>query len=281
MTLEAEGDRTPSLPSKLGPDSENRYRLVWYPDACEAFVSRSSRGGGQTGSPVLDIRTQLDDDEDPEDGRSKRSLRRSRGTIRRYAVANRCNVLISPTYDDEHLDRATDRQAVELDVRNAVRRLRGAWGERFPYVSMPEMMPERSEREGVPVYNGMIITPRMPRAVFDALIESWPYGRGDGYNGVDVTQWRQKRGGAQYASKALTKYAGKQLGEAPRGKQAYRVGQGFQPERREMEGIEGRTGSAGEVLEVWAEQVERVELEKLIEVENDEGLYVDAAWGMW
>lgn len=279
--LEGAGDRSPSLGHKLGPRHEKRYRLVWYPDACEAFVARASGGGQQAGSPVLDIGTQLDDENERENGRLPHSLRRSRTAIRRYSVANRCNVLVSPTYSDEHLDRGGDRKAVELDLRNTVRRMRHAWGERFPYVAMPEVQPERSEREGVPVYNGMILVPRLPRAVFDSVIEGWPYGAGDGYNGVDVTRWREKRGGAQYASKALSSYAGKSLGAAPPGRQAYRVGQGFQPRKEEIQVSGGPSGAAVEVLEVWADQIEGVELSELLGIDDDKGRSLDAAWGIW
>jgi hypothetical protein len=268
--------------------SDGRYRLVVYPDACEAYVTRPSwGGGGGSDSSVLDNSTQLDDEpigDDAtatiEDGRKPQSLRRSRSAIRRYSVANRLNVLVSPTYSDDHLDRASDRTLVQLDVRNLVRRMRWAWGESFPYVAMPEVQPERSEREGVPIYNGMVLVPRLPEGVFRSVIDGWGFGGGGGYRGVDITQWREKRGGAQYASKALSFYGSKSLGGAPSGQQAYRVGQGFQPVREVTEGVHAPPSSAVEVLGVWSE-VYGVDLQELRQVRDDQGGDLDAAWAIW
>lgn len=234
----------------------DRWTVTVYPTAQEAWVTRPliARSRLQSAppavAPVLDIRAQLDVRNSEPETRNDQSLRRSRGRIRRYAVANNCNVLVTPTYAPEHLDRATDRERVELDVRNLVRFMRSRWGEPFPYVSMPELQPERSREEGVGVYNGMVLVPRMPRAVFDAVIAQWPYGQGDGYNGVDITRWRSKRGGAGYASKALSRYAGKGLGAAPPGGQSYRVGQGFQPVREVTRFRSDEVWEPGDALEV-------------------------------
>jgi hypothetical protein len=263
-------------------DEIGRYRLVVYPDAGEAVVARAGSGGRRSTSSVLDIRTQLDvsaTEELHEKGRGPRSLRRSRSAIRRYATANRCNVLVTWTYADRYLERATSRDQVLRDGRNLVRYMRSRWGEPFPYVAMPEIQPERSEREGVEVYNGMLLVPRMPRVVFDAIRRGYPYGEGDGYNGIDVTEWSDPRGGARYASKALSAYASKSLGMAPPGRQAYRVGQGFQPRREEWV-ASGAAGSAADLLEVWIERTGH-RLEVLESVIDDEGRPVDAAWGMW
>ena len=258
-------------------DDQGRYRLTVYPEAAEAVVARSAGVGAPKRSPsVLDIGPQLDET----NGRRPQHLARARAKIRRYCVANGCNVLISPTYSDEHLDRAADRQCVELDGRNLVRRLRYVWGDRFPYVFMAEVQPERSERMGFPIYNGMLLVPVMPRPVFDAAIETWRFGRGDGYNGVDVTVWSEKRGGAAYASKALGAYASKQLAVGlEAGRQAYRVGEGFQPRREEWV-VSAPAWSAREALEVWAEH-EGHELEAVREISDDEGRPVDVSWGIW
>lgn len=257
-------------------DDLGRYRLVAYPDAGEAVVARAGGGGRRSTPSVLDICPQLDE----RGKRRPQHLARARSRIRRYCTANRCNVLISPTYSDEHLERATDRARVELDLRNLVRRLRYAWGRPFPYVAMPEVQPNRSERVGVPVFNGMVLVPRMPRRVFESVIEGWPYGAGDGYNGVDITEWTDPRGGARYASKSLTQYASKGLGELIEpGKQLYRVGEGFQPRREEWV-ASGAAGSAIDLLEVWIERKGH-RLEVLRSVSDDEGRPVDAAWGMW
>lgn len=264
-----------------GPgDGNGRYRLTVYPEAAEAILIRAGGGGGNRGKPrsalsVLDNVAQLD--VDPERRRDVQSRARSR--IRRYCVANGCNVLLTPTYSDEHLERASDRESVELDTRNLVRFIRSRWGERFPYVSMPEVQPERSEREGRAIYNGMILLPRVPKPVFEAVREQWRYGGGDGYNGIDFEQWSDKRGGAQYASKALSRYASKSLGQAPRGKQAYRVGEGFQPRRVDWS-ASGPAWSASELLATWAEH-QGHELEALREPTDDEGRSLDLAWAIW
>ena len=265
-----------------GSDDLGRYRLVVYPDAGEAVVTRAGSGSSRRTPSVLDIRTQLDDG--ATDGlqvgtREERSLRRARSAIRRYSTANRCNVLVSPTYSDEHRERATDRESVEVDLRNLVRRMRYVWGEPFPYVAMPEVQPERSEREGRAIYNGMVLVPRMPKGVFEQVIRSWPYGQGDGYNGVDITEWSDRRGGAQYASKALSRYASKSLGMAPPGRQSYRVGQGFQPRREEWV-ARGAPGTSSDLLEVWIERNGH-RVEALQAVNDDDGRPLDAAWGMW
>lgn len=268
----------------MGPGDRSGSRpltITWYPEAGEAFVARPSYGSeGRNHSSVLDIGTQLDHGEETprSEGRLPQSLRRSRASIRRYAAANGCNLLVSSTYADQHLNRATDRKGVELDCRNMVRRIRRAWGEAFPYLTMPEVQPERSEREGRAVYNGMVLTPRLPRRVFDAVIESWPYGEGDGYNGVDITPFEGARGGARYASKALARYASKGLDVAPAGQQAYRVAQGYQPTKYVDLGASG--ASAVDLLEVWAEHY-GLELETLRAVTDDEGHVMDAAWAMW
>lgn len=257
---------------------EQRYRLTVYPEASEAVIVRVGASGGspERAPSVLDIGPQLD-----EGGKRRpQHLARARSRIRRYCTANRCNVLISPTYSEDHLERAADRACVELDMRNLVRRMRYAWGQPFPYVAMPEVQPKRSERVGVPVFNGMVLVPRMPRGVFESVIEGWPYGAGDGYNGVDVTEWSDKRGGARYASKSLTQYASKGIGELIEpGKQLYRVGQGFQP-RREEWGVSAPAWSSAEALEVWAESAGH-DLEMVCAISDDEGRAVDAAWGMW
>ena len=263
-------------------DDLGRYRLVAYPDAGEAVVTRAGGGGRRSTPSVLDKRAQLDvsaTGELQEKGRLPQSLRRSRTAIRRYATANRCNVLVSWTYSDRYLERATSRDQVLQDGRNLVRFMRSRWGGPFPYVFMPEIQPQRSEREGLEVYNGMLLVPRMPRAVFDAIREGYRYGEGDGYNGIDVTEWSHPRGGARYASKALSRYASKSLGMAPPGRQAYRVGQGFQPRREEWV-ASGAPGTATDLLEVWMERKGH-RLELLQSVIDDEGRPVDAAWGMW
>lgn len=259
-----------------GSDDLGRYRLVVYPDAGEAVITRAGSGSSRRTPSVLDIGPQLDDG----GKRRPQHLARARSRIRRYCTANRCNVLISPTYSDDHLERAADRACVELDLRNLVRRMRYVWGEPFPYVSMPEVQPERSERVGVPIFNGMVLVPRMPRGVFESVIERWAYGAGDGYNGVDVTEWSDKRGGASYASKSLTQYASKGLGELIEpGKQLYRVGQGFQPRREEWV-ASGAPGTSGDLLEVWMER-NGYRVEALQSVSDDDGRPLDAAWGMW
>jgi hypothetical protein len=208
INAEADGERLGwGIPESAGPDVPQADGL-WTP------------------SSVLEVPPQLV----VVGERRSDHLRRSASRVRRYAVENGLVVMLTGTYADLHLVRAGDRAQVMEDGRRLVRRVRESWGERFPYVLTVEAQEERSEREGVVVFNTMMLTPSLPREVFDYSISSWPYGLGDGYNGIDVKDWRKDAaGGARAAAGYAAKYFGKSFDGAPVRGQLYRVAQGFQP----------------------------------------------------
>jgi len=97
----------------------------------------------------------------------------------------------------------------------------------------------------------MTLIPSLPLQVFDQVRSSWAYGLGDGYNGVDLTRWESSGRAAGYASKSMGGYASKSLEEVPAVEQSYRVAQGFQPPRVEID-LEVPHNSAVEAAQSWS-----------------------------
>jgi len=202
-------------------------------------------------SSVLDYPSQLDQSRRDPLIRREDNRTRSVGRVRRFVVANGLDVMISTTYADGFFERATDRRVVLGDAGALLRRMRRVWGGPFPWVALAETQPRRSERAGVPVFNSMVLTPSLPPKVFDLVRESWKFGGGGGYNGVDVTRWESAGKAAGYASKSLSGYASKSLGLAPAGEQSYRVAEGFQPARVEVD-LKDPHNSAVEAAQAWS-----------------------------
>jgi hypothetical protein len=168
---------------------------------------------------------------------------------------------------------------VFTDVSNLVQEMRRAWGEPFPWVFTVECQKKRSEEIGIEVFNGMIATPSLPRRVFDRTIEAWPYGGGGGYGGVDITPFSDRGGGgARSLAGYLAKYLGKELHLAAPGEQSYRVAQGFQP-RREQVNLPDSHNSAIEAAKAWS-RVQPFDLEAFYDL-REASRPMDAVWLAW
>lgn len=269
------------------------YRVRSYPTAREATVFPSSWAGARVslangglghsalstpggGSSVLDQPSQLD--HDPNDRRSD-NVRRAVGRVRRYVAHNRLSVLVTTTYADDHLERAGDRFVVAADGRDLVRRMRRAWGEPFPYVLTVEAQPQRSARRQSEVFNTMLITPSLPRPVFDKVVDSWRWGGGGGYNGVDIDRRRSSGALAAYAMKSIAGYAAKGLGAVEGGRQSYRVGEGFQPPLVERVIADTHNSAAG-AARAWAES-EDLDVRVVVDLREARDRKCDAAWLSW
>jgi hypothetical protein len=257
-------------PESAGPDvplADGLYRrLIW--------------SGGR--SSVLDKPTQLGHDH--LDGLTRRadSLHRSLSRMRRFCVANGLDTLTTTTYAPAFIERAADRRCVLADGSEVLRRMRRKWGAAFPWVLVAEAQERRSEEIGIEVFNTMILTPSLPRPVFDHTIESWRFGGGGGYNGVSITPPPAGGGGARslagYASKRLAGYSAKGLPAVASGEQAYRVAQGFQPVRVEVD-LESPHNSAIEAAHAWSRS-QVFDLEAVFDL-REAGRPADAVWLSW
>lgn len=203
------------LAGSVPPPPNRRVRPLWslslYPEAAEAggclVVPRS---GESTGRP------------DPERARAQ-ALRRARGKIRRYGVANRLNRLGTLTYAGAGCH---DGRQLRSDVAAFFKGLRPALGEgAFPYVWVPEWHPG-----GHGLHVHFAVGRYVPQTV---IRDTWGLGH------VHITLLSNLPVGssvlaeARLAARYLCKYAGKGLDDERRdaGLHRYEVAQGFQPER--------------------------------------------------
>jgi hypothetical protein len=205
------------------------WGFVLYPDAAEGGGSfRSAIGsspGGRSLAPPLDSR----DD----------AARRARGKVRRYCAANRLNRLGTLTYRGSGCH---DPAALREDVAAFFRRLRGSVGERFPYLWVPEW---HTSGHGLHVHFAV------GRYVRHGAIErAWGHGFVHIKLLGNLPTGSGSLGEARLASRYLSKYVGKDLGEGEAaGLHRYEVAQGFQPRSVSLDG-----STADEVLG-WAETV--------------------------
>lgn len=213
-------------------DAAAGFVLRVYP-ACGEGVVYFRAAGRRAGSGGIYQVPQLDHGEG---GREACHVARAVARGRRYAVANGCSVMLTLGYGDVFLDRASDYGRAFDDLRAGVRRLRRAGGA-LPYLGLLERQPKRSAREGVPVFNPMVLVPRLERPVLESVRDSWRYG---------LTDWREfHSGGAGAAAGYAFKYVSKFLAaDVPAGRQSYTVGEGFQPQR-----VESEWGSLGEAVQ--------------------------------
>lgn len=204
------------------------WEFVLYPDAAE--------GGGSFRSAVSAGRSEASDA--PADTRDD-ATRRARGKVRRYCAANRLNRLGTLTYAGEGCH---DPTQLREDIGEFFKRLRSSVGERFPYLWVPEW-----HKSG----HGLHVHFAVGRYVRQGVIrDAW--GRGFAHIKLlgNLPVGSGALGEARLASRYLSKYVGKDLGEgAAAGLHRYEVAQGFQPRALPLDG-----STSDEVL-AWAETV--------------------------
>jgi len=204
------------------------WGFVLYPDAAEGGGSfRSAAGPSHTG------RTEL-----PLDSRDD-ATRRARGKVRRYCAANRLNRLGTLTYRG---DGCHDPAGLREDLGGFFRRLRASVGERFPYLWVPEW-----HKSG----HGLHAHFAVGRYVRHGALEA-AWARGFVHITLlgDLPTGSGALGEARLASRYLSKYVGKDLGEGKAaGLHRYEVAQGFQPKSIELD------GATVEAVVGWAESL--------------------------
>lgn len=190
-----------------------------FPTAREAswYVRPSLRSGGKPGRPEQPSfeaagRQEVDD----------RASRRAAAQVRRYCKANRLSRHLTVTFDPEH--EVHSRGEVLRAVAAFRRRLFEHYGERFPFVGVPEQG-GKNRRWHCEVALGRYV----PQALLESL---W----GNGF--VNVVRYTDRhKTGDEVAAAAkvagyLSKYVAKAFAETERqpGDHRYEVAQGFQPE---------------------------------------------------
>jgi hypothetical protein len=210
-------------------DATGRWAFVLYPDAAE--------GGGSFRSAVASTGRPYSTDV-PLDSRDD-ATRRARGKVRRYCAANRLNRLGTLTYAG---DGCHDPAQLRADIGEFFRRLRSTLDEPFPYLWVPEW-----HKSG----HGLHVHFAVGRYVRQGVIrDAW--GRGFVHIKLlgDLPVGSGTLGEARLASRYLSKYVGKDLGErTAAGLHRYEVAQGFQPRSVALEGV-----TSDEVLD-WAASV--------------------------
>jgi hypothetical protein len=163
-----------------------------------------------------------------EEPRSERSLRRARSAIRRYCQANLLDTLWSFTYAKRGGE--WDRDLVRRQVAMFFRRMRRRYGP-FPYVWALELHPG-----GHGWHVHVALRGFWPHAV---LTEMWGHGIVEfsrrEHVGPEETGSCSGARLAAYIAKNLASYVAKEL-EAGRGRHAYDVSQGFQPQVEDLLG---------------------------------------------
>lgn len=205
------------------------WSFVLYPDAAEGGGSfRSALGSsprGRSSDPPIDSR----DD----------AARRARGKVRRYCAANRLNRLGTLTYRGGGCH---DPAALREDVGGFFRRLRGGVGETFPYLWVPEW-----HKSG----HGLHVHFAVGRFIGVRSIEqAWGHGFVHIKLLGDLPTGSGSLGEARLASRYLSKYVGKDLGEGNAGGlHRYEVAEGFQPRSVRLD------GPTSDAVLGWAETV--------------------------
>ncbi len=215
--------------TKLVSRSQARWSFVLYPEAAEGGGSFRSTSTDRPGGASLAT--------DPERTAAD-AARRARGKVRRYCAANRLNRLGTLTYagTGNH-----DPVALRADLGEFFRRLRGAVGEHYPYLWVPEWHAGGHGLHAHFAVGRWVAYGDIKRAwgrgfVHIKLLGDLPVGSGT-------------LGEARLAARYLAKYLGKDLagGGQPSGLHRYEVAQGFQPRGVAIDGT-----SAEEVIG-WAE----------------------------
>ncbi len=134
-----------------------------------------------------------------------------------------------------------DPAALRGDVAAFFRRLRGSVGEPFPYLWVPEWHPGG---------HGLHVHFTVGRYVRHGAIErAWGHGFVHITLLGDLPTGSGSLGESRLASRYLSKYLAKDLGEGASGLHRYEVAQGFQPRAVSLDGA-----TADDVLR-WAETV--------------------------
>jgi hypothetical protein len=168
---------------------------------------------------------------DQPDEHLERSLRRSRGRVRRYAVHNGCSRLLTLTYAPPQ---PTDARVVLRDVQAFQRAL----GAAYPALAWVRVF-ERHKSGALHVH--VIASGPVPKG---RLARLWGHGF------VDVRRLGRPGESARAMARAGARYAAKYIGKgaiAESGDHRYEVRQGFQPEAVR---VRGWTDS-----EVWTDLV--------------------------
>jgi len=242
--------------TKLVTPREAGWRFALYPDAAEgggSFRSSAPQSGGSAWvEPTADSRAD--------------AARRARGKVRRYCAANRLNRLGTLTYAGTGCH---DPVALRADLGVFFRRLRGALGEPFPYVWVPEW-----HRAG----HGLHAHFAIGRYIGQGLIrDTWGHGHVHIKLLGNLPVGSGTRGEARLAARYLSKYLAKDLGDGEAaGLHRYEVAQGFQP--RSI-GLDGSTSD--EVL-AWAETVMGAAPEHVWRSrDQEEWVGPPAVWASW
>jgi hypothetical protein len=216
--------------TKLDDPSVGSWGFTLYPDAAE--------GGGSFRSATKPGRARWEPIDPPADNQAD-AIRRARGKVRRYCAANGLNRLGTLTYAGSGCH---DPARLRGDVAGFFRRLRRSLDERLPYLWVPEW---HKSGHGLHVHFavGQFVGQRL-------IADAWGHGfvhiklLGDLPTGSGVL------GEARLASRYLSKYIGKDLGDAAAGGlHRYEVAQGFQPRSVSLD------GTTAEGVLGWAESV--------------------------
>jgi hypothetical protein len=204
------------------------WSFALYPDAAEGGGSFRSVASASPSGRSLEPLDSRDD-----------AARRARGKVRRYCAANRLNRLGTLTYRGAGCH---DPAALRQDVGGFFRRLRSGLGEPFAYLWAPEW-----HKSG----HGLHVHFAVGRFIGVRSIEAaWGHGFVHIKLLGDLPTGSGALGEARLASRYLSKYVGKDLGEAGSlGLHRYEVAQGFQPRRLRLD------GSTAEAVLGWADSV--------------------------
>lgn len=174
-------------------------RLLLYPDAGEATITRTRRATLRSAVSVRDDERSL-----------RESARRAQRRIRRYTVANRLSRLVTFTFEGS---RSPSLATVRDAMQEALRRLRRTCSRRFPYVWVPERGPKGGRLHVHALF-----------AVDVSIKEVWRFGRVEvePLGGIDAM-----RGAAHYVAKD---FESSHVDRAQR----YSIAQNFQPQREEI-----------------------------------------------
>lgn len=140
--------------------------------------------------------------------------------MRRYCAANSIDRLVTLTYAPPF---CLDHRELRGDLARFVRRLRCDFGERFPYVWVPEL-----HRDGERLHAHLGLNRYVTK---DVLAGRWGHGFVDVRRlGPSTTRSSEPVSPSRRAARYLSKYVGKAFdaGEVI-GCHRYEVGQGFQP----------------------------------------------------
>lgn len=164
-----------------------------------------------------------------------RAERRAVKQVRRYAVANGIDRLVSLTFGPP---RCTDPRELRQHMARFVRRLRCELGHKFPYVWVPEL-----HKDGIHLHAHMGLAEFVKK---ERLAEVW----GHGFIDVRLIRANGTKDPIQHrraAARYLAKYIGKAFDQQDTfGHHRYEVAQGYQPR------VEQRTFATEAEARAWA-----------------------------